>query len=311
MRKLRKILGVILLLSTFQFTNAQIVQSAYSTSNASGTTNNDSFQLIYSIGETATSSNVARKDDLKLTTGFISGQLIDLKTGLTRDSLALVTLYDSLGGDQWTDQNSWIVAELANWTGVSISTINEDYIRVTAVDLPSNNLAGKVPFAIQHIEELANVDFSNNLINGIPDLSNTDFDSFDVSENMLTFGDLEGNASVQGIIYDNQKALSSDIDTMILAGDSYTMSIMTDGLSNEYQWTKNGNSINNANENVLNIEQFDESDAGLYQLLVTNAAVPGLTLVSGTFDVALKTPVSGLPNKLKDISIGPNPVKDV
>ncbi|MCH7676239.1 hypothetical protein IH879_14990 [candidate division KSB1 bacterium] len=57
-----------------------------------------------------------------------------------QDSLALVALYDSTDGANWTDNTRWLTASVSTWFGVTVSGG-----RVTDVSLSSNNLNGHIP----------------------------------------------------------------------------------------------------------------------------------------------------------------------
>ncbi|MDR3245857.1 MAG: leucine-rich repeat domain-containing protein [Prevotellaceae bacterium] len=71
---------------------------------------------------------------------------------LTRqaDSLLLVSLYDTLGGDDWTDNTGWKNSNLENWIGVRIE--ND---RVTGLKIANNNLSGEL---IPELSQLAMLD---------------------------------------------------------------------------------------------------------------------------------------------------------
>ena len=64
----------------------------------------------------------------------------NLQTINPTDSAALVTIYDKLGGDNWSTNNGWKTAEGENWYGVTLDANK----RVVALELPENNLVGKL-----------------------------------------------------------------------------------------------------------------------------------------------------------------------
>jgi hypothetical protein len=86
-----------------------------------------------------------------------------------QDSLALVALYDSTGGANWT--NTWNLASpVSEWYGV---TVNNG--RVTSVDLTTdygdygNNLIGSIPSSLGNLSKLvALLLFDNQLSGSIP-----------------------------------------------------------------------------------------------------------------------------------------------
>ncbi|MBL7994178.1 fibronectin type III domain-containing protein [bacterium] len=86
------------------------------------------------------------------------------------DSLALVALYDSLGGTNWTNQNNWKSSNpVSQWFGITV-TPYAAVSRVTAINLYNNNLTGRMPAAIGNLDSLESLDLSYNKLNGtIPD----------------------------------------------------------------------------------------------------------------------------------------------
>jgi Leucine-rich repeat (LRR) protein len=82
---------------------------------------------------------------------------------LQLDSLALMTLYDSTGGDNWTDRTNWKTGQpLDAWFGVTVSGG-----RVTTLDLGDNNLSGSIPLAIGNLTSLVSLDFGDNKLSGL------------------------------------------------------------------------------------------------------------------------------------------------
>ncbi len=82
-----------------------------------------------------------------------------------QDSLALVALYDSTDGANWTDNTRWLTASVSTWFGVTVSGG-----RVTDVSLSSNNLNGHIPQEIGNLTNLNSLVLTGNqLTGGIPD----------------------------------------------------------------------------------------------------------------------------------------------
>jgi len=78
-----------------------------------------------------------------------------------RDSLALVALYESTDGDNWTNNNNWLTGPVSNWFGVTV-----DNGRVTAIDLTFNGLSGSLPLEITELSGLAELNLSENTLTG-------------------------------------------------------------------------------------------------------------------------------------------------
>ncbi len=78
------------------------------------------------------------------------------------DSLALVKLYDSTGGDSWFNNSNWKSAtNVDDWYGVTVSNG-----RVKIITLKSNNLTGNIPAQISDLTALERLDLVDNQIGG-------------------------------------------------------------------------------------------------------------------------------------------------
>ena len=78
----------------------------------------------------------------------------------TSDSLALVSLYNSTDGDNWT--NRWNLMQPINtWYGVTMA--ND---RVTRINLNSNNLVGTIPRELGSLDQLQYLNLVNNQLSG-------------------------------------------------------------------------------------------------------------------------------------------------
>ncbi|MCH8838343.1 MAG: T9SS type A sorting domain-containing protein [Candidatus Marinimicrobia bacterium] len=82
---------------------------------------------------------------------------------LEQDSLALVALYNSTGGANWTDNSGWLEPDsaLASWYGVTISNGRVDELR-----LRDNNLSGTIPAEIGDLTALQLLYLGNDSLTG-------------------------------------------------------------------------------------------------------------------------------------------------
>lgn len=81
---------------------------------------------------------------------------------LEQDSLALMALYDSTAGANWTDNAGWSTrdtSDVATWYGVT-----ESGGRVTTVYLYDNNLSGKIPARLGDLTALTDLDLGANAL---------------------------------------------------------------------------------------------------------------------------------------------------
>jgi len=64
---------------------------------------------------------------------------------------ALVSLYNSTRGDDWSNKSGWGSANVATWFGLGIDAVGRT---VLSIDLPSNNLEGIVPASLDQLPNL-------------------------------------------------------------------------------------------------------------------------------------------------------------
>ena len=85
------------------------------------------------------------------------------------DRVALMALYDSAGGDNWTTSTNWDTNEpIGTWFGVTADSTD----RVTRLDLRGNSLAGALPDELGNLTGLTHIYLQDNELTGpIPALS--------------------------------------------------------------------------------------------------------------------------------------------
>lgn len=223
------------------------------------------------------------------------------------DSLALVSFYNSLNGDNWSNKANWLAGPMASWHGVTV-----DNDRITALDLPANALAGNLPPDFSYANALVRIDLSGNAITDtVPsswqafavleevDLSDNDLTSLpvlnnliqlnilDVSGNRLQFGDLEKNIGISAFNYLNQDSISVRKDTLVDANNDALLSFSVSGANNVYQWFKEEALLAGETANSLTIENMQFENEGNYRLQITNGLVDGLTLTSGLVNLGV------------------------
>src|SRR4030042_4434665 len=75
---------------------------------------------------------------------------------------ALVALYNSTGGNNWTDNTNWWVTNTpSNWYGLTVSDRH-----IIRIKLSDNQLTGTIPLEIGNLNALESLDFNNNEISG-------------------------------------------------------------------------------------------------------------------------------------------------
>ena len=125
--------------------------------------------------------------------------IVDVLHGSVQsDRAALIALYNSAGGENWTTSTNWGTAEpISSWFGVTADSNDH----VTRLELIRNNLAGTLPDELGSLTNLRELRLSNNQLSGtIPDLSGlTSLTRLELSYNELsgTISDLGGLTSLQ------------------------------------------------------------------------------------------------------------------
>ena len=113
------------------------------------------------------------------------GVLVIHEGSTAGDTVALMALYNSAGGDDWSENTSWGTATpLMTWGRV----ITDSDGRVTSLELGNNNLVGTLPDELGDLTALTTLYLWGNDLSGpIPDLSGlTALTTLDLGQNELT-----------------------------------------------------------------------------------------------------------------------------
>ncbi len=190
------------------------------------------------------------------------------------DSLALVRLYESTGGDHWYRKDNWLQGSLDSWYGVSLQSGTG---RVEALALRGNNLEGELPDELVQLDSLKALILSDNELYGhIPALHTIpfyrdyshddwnespfyliDFQSNVLSNNRYSFADVESTSypynysynfpypDSPGLTYTNllkSKSFGNPEGYRIAQGDNFQLSfsyrVGIDSL--KFYWVLNG-----------------------------------------------------------------------
>lgn len=97
-----------------------------------------------------------------LTTTMILGNFCSNAQANQKDSLALVKLFHSTGGPNWTNKNNWLSKnKLSTWHGITM--IGN---RVVTINLYNNNLEGTIPPEIGDLTEVVELSLGQSKLTG-------------------------------------------------------------------------------------------------------------------------------------------------
>lgn len=81
-----------------------------------------------------------------------------------QDSLALVAMYNQMGGSNWSKKGRWLSAPVSSWEGITVTNG-----RVTRLDFYNAGLRGTLPDAFYNLKELRFLTFADNAVSGTID----------------------------------------------------------------------------------------------------------------------------------------------
>jgi hypothetical protein len=210
--------------------------------------------------------------------------------GITSDSLALVSLYNSTNGASWTNKTNWLTGNVSTWFG--ITTANDN---VTAIELSNNNLQGIPHDSLANLRKVATINLSGNKLTALPDLTGLDsLTALNVSGNKLHFESLERNIGIPNFSYANQAPIGVPDSVYVRVKVPHEMTAVVGGANNLYQWTFDGVPIPDATSASHQITEANRSDMGVYTCEITNSIVPGLTLATAPLTVFVVADMSGI-----------------
>jgi len=165
------------------------------------------------------------------------------------DSLALVALYDSTNGDNWTNNTNWKSGPVSTWYGVTVTNG-----RVTELDLDNNNLVGIIPTSIGNLDSLTRLKLNWNALTGAipPEIGNlSSLINLDLGDNQLLgsipseLGNISGlrflwlhNNQLSGVVPNSIYNLTN-LNMLWLGGNQFTGTIPSEigNLNNLIEFT--------------------------------------------------------------------------
>ncbi|MDO5969779.1 immunoglobulin domain-containing protein [Flavivirga aquimarina] len=212
----------------------------------------------------------------------------------TNERDALVALYNTTDGANWTNNTNWnTTADVCDWYGVTVTDGN-----VISINLTNNNLIGNIPLSMGSLSLLTTLNLDLNQLSGdIPDFSGVTHLSID--NNAFVFNNFENehNAYTTNLTtytYNPQAKVDQEETPTVLEGNSYTFTTNLSSPNNSYQWYKDGVAITDATSKDYTINSVALTDSGVYHVIATNSIVTGLTLERNTVTLSVTTDTCGV-----------------
>ena len=152
--------------------------------------------------------------------------------------------------------------------------------RLWHLSLSENNLSGAVPQELAQISGLFDLSlYGNNLSGPVPDLTSLNRLLFlHVQDNQFMFADLLPNAALSRLSQ-FRYAPQDAVDTKLTCSSSeYIFTTAANAEGNVYQWYRNGEAIPGAESDTLRLSTASDLDE--FHAIITNGALPDLTLIS-------------------------------
>ena len=171
-------------------------------------------------------------------------------------------------------------------------------------DVSHNQLTGSIPSSVASLPHLTILKANDNLLDSLSGFSGFAADTFSIENNRLTFDDLESSARLAS--YSPQAPVTEDQSIDKIEGENLTLSGITGGTYNEYQWFKNDTLLTGETNYLLTLNLLNLTDAGTYYCQITNDSVPLLTLVTGDITLNIIPNSDPVDIQLSNDSIGEN-----
>ncbi|HWB27635.1 MAG TPA: IPT/TIG domain-containing protein [Chitinophagaceae bacterium] len=221
-----------------------------------------------------------------------------------QDSLALVDLYNSTGGNHWKNNTGWLNRPVKNWYGVGLDTngrviyviLNNnglkglfqpslgDLSKLQYLALSSNQLTGSIPSSIGNITTLYDLELQNNHLSGTLSSSLLNLPQLrflQLEHNFFTFDGLETlSEKLPNATYNPQ-------DTVLpIHYKNGILSVSAGGsvANNTYHWYHNVNGV--SHESIISGDStYSPTDGGNYFVYIRNNKATTLQLTSDTINV--------------------------
>ncbi|WP_296622102.1 T9SS type A sorting domain-containing protein [Marivirga sp.] len=190
------------------------------------------------------------------------------------------------------------VYNLTNLYGLDLSeqqftgTIDQrigNLINLNSLYLRNNLLEGAFPIEITSAGNLNTFDISSNNFDFMPDISALpNLQTVNLSNNQLQFESLIPYLAIVNYNYSPQRRIGTPQDIEVAIGASHDISSAINAFdSTNYQWILNGDSLANAINNTLTIDNFTTAKSGRYILRATHPSLVDLVLNSAPINLKI------------------------
>ena len=152
--------------------------------------------------------------------------------------------------------------------------------QLKTLQITDNRIEGEIPAELGQLDKLEELRLTGNNLSGpVPDLTSLNrLLSMHVQDNHFMFADLLPNAALSRLSQ-FRYAPQDAVDTQLTCNSSeYIFTTAANAEGNTYQWFRNGEAIPGAQSDTLRLSTA--SDVDEFHAIITNDALPALTLIS-------------------------------
>jgi hypothetical protein len=154
--------------------------------------------------------------------------------------------------------------------------------------LGSNEITS-LPSEISLLTKMRVLEINNNRLQNLPNLRTmTALSRLNVASNALEFDDLlpYRNFVLGDFSYAPQDEINEKQEIYARLRENVTLSVITGGVGNVYQWSKDGKTVNEY-ASTLYISSMTRRDRGIYYATIRNPELPDLTLIRRIIDLRI------------------------
>lgn len=177
-------------------------------------------------------------------------------------------------------------------------------LNLSLLNLASNKLYGTI--SKLEFDNILYVDLSNNEFDGFNEIDPKKIPNIQrltISQNNLTFEDIEKNLDLTGLLYAPQNNTDEKITVTLTETENYKLSTDVQGSASKYLWFKDNDSIANSNTQEYQLTDVSLSDSGIYYCQITDDSVPDLTLRRQTIKINIKPVPANMNDSLALIAL--------